>query len=98
MLHKAHVAKAHVAAALALAVLGAAPAAADERLLHEAIELQAVALYFSTGVPALVLGVVKDGEIAIVGFGETSEGSGKEPDGDTMMRIGSITKVFTGTT
>ena len=88
----------HAAAAAALTIFAAAPAAADEALLKEAINLQGIALYFSSGVPALVLGVVKDGETAIVGFGETAEGSGKEPDGDTMMRIGSITKVFTGTT
>ncbi len=88
----------HAAAATALAALAATPAAAEQRLLHEAIELQGVALYFSSGVPALVLGVVKDGETAVIGFGEIADGSGKEPDGDTMMRIGSITKVFTGTT
>ena len=32
------------------------------------------------------------------GFGEIADGSGKEPDGDTLMRIGSITKVFAGAT
>lgn len=30
------------------------------------------------------------------GFGEISDGSGKEPDGDTLMRVGSITKAFCG--
>ena len=32
------------------------------------------------------------------GFGEISDGSGKAPDGDTIMRIGSITKAFAGAT
>jgi len=70
---------------------------AEEALLREAIELPALALFYSVRVPGLVLGVVKDGETAVVGFGEIADGTGKEPDGDTMMRIGSITKVFTGT-
>ena len=33
-----------------------------------------------------------------VAIGEIADGSGKEPDGDTLMRIGSITKVFCGAT
>ena len=44
----------HAAAATAIAALLAAPAAADEQLLQEAINLQGIALYFSSGVPALV--------------------------------------------
>jgi D-alanyl-D-alanine-carboxypeptidase/D-alanyl-D-alanine-endopeptidase len=32
------------------------------------------------------------------GFGKIADGSDKEPDGDTLMRIGSITKVFCGAT
>jgi D-alanyl-D-alanine-carboxypeptidase/D-alanyl-D-alanine-endopeptidase len=39
--------------------------------------------------------VVRNGEKIVVGFGERAEGAG-EPDGDTIMRIGSISKVFTG--
>jgi D-alanyl-D-alanine-carboxypeptidase/D-alanyl-D-alanine-endopeptidase len=72
------------------------PALAEDKLLHEAIELPAVVLFLDSGVPGLVMGVIRNGETAVVGFGETADGSGKAPDGDTMMRIGSITKVFTG--
>lgn len=83
--------------AATLMLFAAAGGAAEEnKLLKEAIELPAAVLYLGSGVPGLVLGVVKDGETAVVGFGETAKGSGKTPDGDTMMRIGSITKVFTG--
>ena len=87
-------------AIFAAAMLLAAPdtSAADDPLLKEAIELPAAVLFLDSGVPGLVLGVIKDGETAVVGFGETAEGSGKTPDGDTLMRIGSITKVFTGAT
>ncbi len=87
------------AATLAVSLaLTAMPVAADERLLQEAITLPATVLYLDSGVPGLVLGVIKDGETAIVGLGTMAAGSDKAPDGDTLMRIGSITKVFTGAT
>ena len=50
------------------------------------------------GVPGFVLAAVRDGETAFAGFGETATGSGREPTGDTIMRIGSISKVFCGAT
>lgn len=71
---------------------------AENALLKEAIELPAAVLFLDSGVPGLVMGVIQDGETAVAGFGEIATGSGKAPDGDTMMRIGSITKVFTGAT
>ena len=52
--------------------------------------------FYRTRVPALVIGVVRDGKTTVLGFGETSEGSGKPPDGQTMLRVGSLTKAFTG--
>ena len=93
-----HACRAALAGAL-LAVLAPAVAAraADDPLLHEAIELPAAVLFLDGGVPGLVLGVIKDGKTAVVGFGKISDGSQTEPDGTTLMRIGSITKVFTGT-
>lgn len=72
----------------------AGPATADA-LLDEAVEFTGEILFIQSGVPALVIGVVRDGEAAIYGFGERIDG-GKAPDGDTIMRIGSITKAFTG--
>ena len=50
----------------------------------------------SSGAPGFVIAAVRDGETAFAGFGETVTRSGKEPDADTLMRIGSITKVFCG--
>ena len=85
-----------IAAAAAIMVAATLPTLAEDKLLHEAIELPAVVLFLDSGVPGLVMGVIRNGETAVVGFGETADGSGKAPDGDTMMRIGSITKVFTG--
>ena len=86
-----------VAAAVAAPLALTLPAGADERLLHEAIELPAAVLFLGRDIPALVLGVTVDGETAVVGFGKISDGTDKVPDGDTLIRIGSVSKVFTGT-
>jgi D-alanyl-D-alanine-carboxypeptidase/D-alanyl-D-alanine-endopeptidase len=53
-------------------------------------------LFLQSRVPALVIAAVRNGETAVFGFGETADGSGKPPDGDTMLRVGSLSKAFTG--
>ena len=63
------------AAAVAVPLVFAVPASADERLLHEAIELPAAALFLGRDIPALVLGVTVGGETAVVGFGTISDGT-----------------------
>jgi D-alanyl-D-alanine-carboxypeptidase/D-alanyl-D-alanine-endopeptidase len=73
------------------------PARAD-KLLDETVEFTGAVIFLGAKVPGLVIGAVRDGETAVFGFGETAKGSGKTPDGDTKMRVGSITKVFTGAT
>lgn len=35
-----------------------------------------------------------DGDVAVAGFGERAGPGGSAPDGDTILRIGSITKAF----
>ena len=82
--------------AAAGALLASGPARSEDRLLDEAVEFTGAILFLQTGVPGLVIGVTRNGETAVAGFGETAKGSGKEPDGDTLMRIGSVTKAFTG--
>jgi D-alanyl-D-alanine-carboxypeptidase/D-alanyl-D-alanine-endopeptidase len=86
------------AAAVATAVMLATafPAAGEDRLLEETVGFTGAVLFLDTQVPGLVLGAIRNGETAVAGFGEIADGSGKAPDGDTMMRIGSITKAFTG--
>lgn len=69
---------------------------AEDKLLNEIVGFTGTMLFLDARVPALILGAVRDGQTAVFGFGETSDGSGKEPDGNTMLRIGSITKAFTG--
>ena len=89
-------------AALALLVVvvtglgvGGTPAHAD-KLLEETTELTGTIMYLESKVPGLVIGVIRNGETSVHGFGKIADGGDKEPDGDTLMRIGSITKVFCG--
>ncbi len=85
--------------ALAAALLSMPPAAsAEDPLLREMVETVGTFTYYSAGVPALVIGAYRDGETAVFGIGEIRDGGGTAPDGDTLMRIGSLTKTFTGGT
>jgi serine-type D-Ala-D-Ala carboxypeptidase/endopeptidase len=85
-----------------LAIMGigvalcAASAQANDKLLEETVEFTGTVLFLQSHVPALVIGVVRDGKTAVFGFGETSDGSSKPPDRHTMLRVGSLTKAFTG--
>lgn len=87
-----------LAAAIAIAagLPLAPPAAADDPLLDEAVNFFGAMTYLGAGAPAYILAAVRNGETAVAGFGEIADGSGQEPDGDTIMRIGSISKVFCG--
>lgn len=85
-----------VAVTAAVFVAAPAPAFAEDRLLSEAVEFTGTVLFLESGVPGLVIGATRNGESAVSGFGETADGSGQAPDGDTLMRIGSVTKAFTG--
>lgn len=70
-------------------------AALADALLDETVEFTGTVLYLEHKVPGLVIGAVRNGETAVSGFGKASDG-GEAPDGDTVMRIGSVTKAFTG--
>lgn len=83
-----------IAAAFALSAAG--PAAADQKLLDTVAHQFGQFFFLQVGTPAMVLGIVKDGETAVAGFGEFRDGNGTPPDGDTLLRIGSNTKTFTG--
>ena len=64
--------------------------------LDEAVDFTGQILFVASKVPALLIAVVKNGRTSIHGFGRRVDGSDAVPDGDTIFRIGSITKVFTG--
>jgi serine-type D-Ala-D-Ala carboxypeptidase/endopeptidase len=80
-----------------LAVGLSCPVRAQDRLLDETVNFTGAILHYSLGTPGLVIGAVRNGTMSVAGFGELRDGTGRAPDGDTPMRIGSITKVFAGT-
>jgi serine-type D-Ala-D-Ala carboxypeptidase/endopeptidase len=71
-------------------------AAAQDRLLQEAVEFTGAVLFLEHKVPGLVIGAIRGPERAVAGFGETKKGTGISPDERTVLRIGSVTKAFTG--
>jgi D-alanyl-D-alanine-carboxypeptidase/D-alanyl-D-alanine-endopeptidase len=86
----------HLLAAATAALLVAAPASANEPLLKETVGFTGQIFHLETGVPGLVIAAVRNDESAIASFGEIVVGSGRQPDGDTHIGVGSITKSFTG--
>lgn len=84
-----------VAAALFLLGL-TTPSQAEDKLLEETVGFMSQILYLQAGAPGFVIGVIKDGETFVAGHGEYADGTDTPPDGDTPMRIGSVSKVFTG--
>ncbi len=66
-------------------------------LLKESISLTGPVMWIDSGSPGMVLVVVRGNDVVIEGYGETAKGNGKEPDGKSLIRLGSISKSFTGT-
>jgi len=81
---------------LATFTWGGIEAAKADPFLDEMVEFTGGVFYIEQKVPAVVIGVVRNGEMSIRGFGERAGKGSKAPDGETVMRIGSITKAFTG--
>jgi D-alanyl-D-alanine-carboxypeptidase/D-alanyl-D-alanine-endopeptidase len=84
------------AAIVAAQIAASAPAAAEDRLLDEAVNFTGALTYLGTKVPAFIAVGVRDGEVAFAGFGNISDKGGKAPTPDTLFRIGSVSKVFCG--
>jgi serine-type D-Ala-D-Ala carboxypeptidase/endopeptidase len=83
-----------IAAPILLFVLSWPAAGLD---LRPAFDAQARHLIENRAAVGFVVGIFKDGETQVVGYGETKKGSGALPDGGTVYEIGSITKTFTAT-
>src|SRR5271163_860617 len=71
-------------------------ARATQALLDDAVGFTGQILFLTVKTPALVLGVVRNGETSIQGFGRRADNSSEAPAADTLFRIGSVTKAFTG--
>src|SRR5262249_41639956 len=85
-----------IVAAVALQLVPHERAAAEDKLLTEALEFTGTLTYLATRVPGLILVAVRNGETAFAGFGRISDNGGKQPDLNTMFRIGSVSKVSCG--
>ncbi len=72
------------------------PVRASQALLDQSVGFAGQILFLSFKAPALVLGVVRDGQTSIQGFGRRAGDENEAPGADTLFRIGSITKAFTG--
>jgi D-alanyl-D-alanine-carboxypeptidase/D-alanyl-D-alanine-endopeptidase len=71
-------------------------ARAGQAELDEAVGFTGQVLFLAAKAPALVIGVVRNGQTSIQGFGRSADGRDAAPGADTLFRIGSVTKAFTG--
>src|SRR2546430_595907 len=79
-----------------LLIGGPATAHADALVLKDAASMSGAVMWLSSGAPGLVLAVVRGGDSVVLGFGETRPGNKIEPDGRSILRMGSIAKVMAG--
>jgi D-alanyl-D-alanine-carboxypeptidase/D-alanyl-D-alanine-endopeptidase len=73
---------------------GQAPAASP---LPDAVSIRALGadLFQQSGVTGMVLVVVRDDQTYFFGYGETAPGSNQSPTQDSVLRLCSLTKIFT---
>ena len=64
-------------------------------LLTEVTGLGGLAMFLQSGAPGMVLVVVRGDRSLVLGYGETTKGNNHEPDGTSLFRLNSITKLFT---
>ena len=85
-----------VATIVAAQFVSCGRATAEDKLLTEVVNFTGTITYLNTKVPGFLLVAVRNSEMAFAGFGKITDSWNKSPDGDTMFRIGSISKVFCG--
>jgi D-alanyl-D-alanine-carboxypeptidase/D-alanyl-D-alanine-endopeptidase len=86
-----------LAAILTVAIgIAAKDARAEDIVLKDAASMTGAVMWLSSGAPGLVLAVVRGDESLVLGFGETRPGNKVEPDGRSVLRMGSIAKVMAG--
>ena len=81
--------------ALAMVVPAAAQLSAQAPFSMQEADQAAAQIFQETGVTGMVLAVVRGRESMIKTYGESAPGSGKTPDPSSLLRLCSISKVFT---
>jgi D-alanyl-D-alanine-carboxypeptidase/D-alanyl-D-alanine-endopeptidase len=79
---------------LAIAAPARAEQAADP-VLAEVTDLGGPAMFLTSGAPGMVLVLVRGPHSLVLDYGETEKGNNRTPDGNSLLRLNSITKVFT---
>jgi D-alanyl-D-alanine-carboxypeptidase/D-alanyl-D-alanine-endopeptidase len=70
--------------------------AAEDPLLAQAVDLPGFVMFHDSGAPGMVLVVVRGDATLMRFYGETEKGNKHTPDETSLLRLNSITKVFTG--
>ena len=71
-------------------------AAAPADPVVEAAGFAGEVLFLESGAPGMVMVIVRNGQSTVFGYGETAKGNGRQPDGQSLFRLNSISKVFVG--
>lgn len=80
---------------LALAsLISPAPGRADDLALRDAASMAGMAMFLNSGAPGLIIAVVRGDDSFVAGFGKTGPDNETEPDGQSIFRLGSVSKVF----
>jgi D-alanyl-D-alanine-carboxypeptidase/D-alanyl-D-alanine-endopeptidase len=83
---------------LGLAIIFLAATASTSRaagpVLQEATDLAGIVMFVDSGAPGMVLVVTRGSDSIVLGYGETEKGNKQTPDGNSLLRLNSITKVF----
>jgi D-alanyl-D-alanine-carboxypeptidase/D-alanyl-D-alanine-endopeptidase len=82
-----------IALVLAMAVITPC-LAADDPVIAEATDLTGLVMFLDSGAPGMVLVVVRDDNTLMRFYGETEKGNKHPPDGTSLLRLNSVTKVF----
>lgn len=72
----------------------AADAQSADPVLAEASDLAGTVMFIDSGAPGMVLVIVRGDRSVVLGYGETEKGNKHTPDGKSLLRLNSITKVF----
>jgi len=74
----------------------ALPLLAQQPLALNDADARGAAIYAGSGETGMVLVIVRGNQVLIRGYGETFPGSGIKPDALSLLRLCSISKIFTG--